>query len=259
MERSQKLLNAVGLYKNAINGGNIDVIDQYVGDRYTQHSTPVKDGRDGFREFFEDFLQRNPKRDIQIIRAIEEGQYVFLHAFQNLNDGKDQWVTMDFFDTDQNHKLIEHWDIIAEYSDKTPSGHTSVDGPTEVEDLDKTGENKALVQNMIRDVLMPGGNPYNIDQYISSETYIQHNRDVADGLEPFKALAINPGKPLVYDEIFLCVAQGNFVATLCRARWEGAPYAQADLFRVKDGMIVEHWDAAEAILPKEQWVNSGKF
>lgn len=36
------------------------------------------------------------------------------------------------------------------------------------------------------------------------------------------------------------VGQGNFVATLCKARWEGAPYAQADLFRVEDGLVVEH-------------------
>jgi predicted SnoaL-like aldol condensation-catalyzing enzyme len=55
------------------------------------------------------------------------------------------------------------------------------------------------------------------------------------------------------------VGQGNFVATLCRARWEDAPYAQADLFRIEDGLIVEHWDAAEPIGPETEWVNSGKF
>ena len=42
-------------------------------------------------------------------------------------------------------------------------------------------------------------------------------------------------------------------------RLEGAPYAQADLFRVEDRLVVEHWDAAEAIAPASEWVNSGKF
>ena len=259
IKKSAKLENAINLYKEAILKGDIDAGEKYVGDVYVQHSHPVKDGVDGFKEFFVDFLARNPKRDVKIVRAIEEGQYLFLHAHQILGDGETQWVTMDFFDTDGNGKIIEHWDVIAEYSGKTPSGHTSVDGATEVTDLDKTADNKALVQNMIKDVMMRNGNPSKIDEYISAEKYIQHNKEVADGLEHFKPLALDPKRPLYYQEIVLCVAQGNFVATLCKATWDDKPYAQTDLFRVENGKIVEHWDAAEAILPKEQWVNSGKF
>jgi hypothetical protein len=60
-------------------------------------------------------------------------------------------VILDFFDTDGDDRIVEHWDVIAEYSPETPSGHTSVDGPTEVIDLDSTGANKALVR-----VLPPG-------------------------------------------------------------------------------------------------------
>ena len=55
------------------------------------------------------------------------------------------------------------------------------------------------------------------------------------------------------------VGQGNFVATLCEAFWEGKPFAQVDLFRIEDGRIVEHWDNAEPVPPEDQWVNSGKF
>lgn len=89
--------------------------------------------------------------------------------------------------------------------------------------------------------------------------YIQHNREVADGLESFKSLAVDPNRPLNYDEIVLLVGQGNFVATLSRATWQGAPYAQADLFRIDNRLVVEHWDAAEPVGPQEEWVKSGKF
>ena len=78
-------------------------------------------------------------------------------------------------------------------------------------------------------------------------------------MEHFKALALMKDKPLVYTDIVLLVGQGNFVATLCKATWEGAPYAQVDLFRIEDGLIVEHWDAAEPVPPREEWANSGKF
>jgi predicted SnoaL-like aldol condensation-catalyzing enzyme len=260
----RKIANAIGLYMEGIRDGKIEeAIHKYTGDRYTQHNTHVKDGKEGFIEFFHDFIRRNPKRDIQIIRSLVDGDYVFCHAYQNLNNGQAQWVTMDFFLTDENDKLIEHWDTIAEYAPATPSGHTSIDGPAEVTDLDKTEANKALVRQLIQDVLMPGGDPSKIDQYISAETYIQHNPERPDGLEHFKKLAMMPNRPLHYHEIFLMVGQGNFVATLCKAHWDDGTlkqdYAQSDLFRIEHGKVVEHWDCAEAIPPKEEWVNSGKF
>lgn len=257
---SQKLENAKNLYMEGIRDGQArEAVTKYTGARYTQHSTGVRDGVEGFVEFFEPFIARNPNRDIQIIRAIEDGQYVFVHVYQSLNDGEAEWVTTDFFDTDEDGKIIEHWDVISAYSSETPSGHTSVDGPTEIVDLDKTEENKQLVRDLIRDVLMVGGNPENIDNYISAEQYIQHNAEVPDGLAHFKVLALAPNKPLIYEEIFLLVGQGNFVATLCKALWEGQPFAQVDLFRIEDGKIVEHWDNAEPVPPEEEWANSGKF
>ncbi|NNC93374.1 MAG: SnoaL-like domain-containing protein, partial [Acidimicrobiia bacterium] len=195
---NNKLANATALYMEGIRDGNArQAVEKYTGDRYTQHSTGVRDGVEGFVEFFEPFLKRNPERDIQVIRGWTDGQYVFVHAFQSLNGGESKWVTADFFDTDENDKILEHWDVIAAYADSTPSGHTSIDGPTEVTDLDRTEQNKALVRAMIEDVLMAGGNPANVDRYIA-EDYIQHNAEVPDGLGPFKALATAPDRPLWY-------------------------------------------------------------
>ncbi|MEM8925544.1 MAG: nuclear transport factor 2 family protein [Actinomycetota bacterium] len=253
-----KLDNATALYMEGIRDGNArQAVEKYTGDRYTQHSTGVRDGVEGFVEFFEPFIERNPDRDIRIVRSWEDGQYVFVHAYQNINNGEAEWVTTDFFDTDENDKIIEHWDIIAPYHGTMPSGRTSVDGPTEVTDLDKTEENKAVVRQLIEQVLM-GADPGRIDEFIA-EDYRQHNPDVPDGLAAFRELAMQPDPPLAYHEIVLMVGQGNFVATLCRASWEGAPYAQADIFRLENGKVAEHWDNVEPIGPEEEWVNSGKF
>ena len=258
----QKLNNAINLYLEGIRDGNYrEAVNKYTGATYIQHSTGVKDGKEGFIEFFKDFVKRNPKRDIQIIRGWEEGKYVFLHAYQNINDGQAEWVTTDFFRTDENDKILEHWDVIAPFKPQTPSGHTSVDGPTKVIDLDRTEENKALVRNLIEDALMPGGDPSKLPDYISTEKYIQHNAEVEDGLEHFQKLAMMPNRPLNYTEIVLMVGQGNFVATLCKANWTddkiNQDYAQVDIFRIENGKIVEHWDNVEKV--PEVNVNSGKF
>lgn len=45
-----------------------------------------------------------------IVRAFEDGNFVFLHVHQNLNDGQAQWVTTDIFRADEAGKLVEHWD-----------------------------------------------------------------------------------------------------------------------------------------------------
>ena len=103
-------------------GDQREAVAQYTGDRYTQHSTGVSDGDEGFVEFFEPFIGRNPHRDIRVVRAIEDGRHVFVHAYQSLNHGETQWVTMDFFDTDDDDKIIEHWDVIAPYSSVDPLG-----------------------------------------------------------------------------------------------------------------------------------------
>ncbi|MEL7424518.1 MAG: nuclear transport factor 2 family protein, partial [Bacteroidota bacterium] len=159
-----------------------------------------------------------------------------------------------------NDKIIEHWDVISAYTGSTPSGHTEVDGPTEVTDLDKTEENKALVRNLIQDALMVGGDPSRIPEYVAEE-YIQHNKEVPDGREYFLALATAPNRPLNYKRIVLLVGQGNFVATLCEANWNDGTlnqdYAQVDIFRIADGKVVERWDNVEPV--PENDVNGGKF
>ena len=88
---SCSLENARNLYLRGIRDGYIqEVHEHYMGETYTQHSTGVPEGKGGFQAFFEDFFRRNPKREIEIIRSFEDGCYVFMHVYQNLNDGKAQ-------------------------------------------------------------------------------------------------------------------------------------------------------------------------
>jgi predicted SnoaL-like aldol condensation-catalyzing enzyme len=257
-----RLDNAKALYLDGIRDGNyVEAINRYSGDRYTQHSTPVKDGREGFIEFFTDFLRRNPERDIEIVRGFEDGRYVFLHATQSLNGGESRWVTADIFDTDDQARMIEHWDIISEWVDETVSGHTQVDGPTEPTDLDRTEENKTLVTGFVNDVLQ-NGELHKLPDYISTRNFSQHNPQIGDGLEglvTFIESLSEQGHSMAYEEIHKVVGSGSLVAVLSKMNLAGADMAVIDLFRVDGGRIVEHWDVMEEILPADQWVNSGKF
>lgn len=258
----ERLNNAKALYLEAIRDGNAaEAIGKYSGASYKQHSTPVKDGQKGFIEFFAEFVERNPVRDVQIIRGFEDGRYVFLHVVQILNGGEFRYVTADIFDTDDDGKLIEHWDIISEMVVDAVPGHTQLDGPIEPTDIDKTEENKLLVRGFLHDVLKDG-DVDKLTDYVSTETYIQHSPQVADGLEglgAYIAELATQGQTLRYQDIHIVMGSGSFVAALSEARLGDSGLAIIDLFRVADGRIVEHWDVIEEITPEDTWVNSGKF
>jgi len=256
-EVNQKLANATGLYVEGIRDGRVrEAIGRFTGDRYTQHSTGVADGVEGFIAFFEPFIARNPVRDIQIVRSFVDGPYVFVHAYQDINNGDAKWVTTDLFDTDENDRIIEHWDVIAAYSEEpSANGHTQIDGPTEVVDEHLTEQNKALVASFVQDVLVHR-RIEKIGDYVDDD-YVQHSPQVPNGIEALRAFLEGPGEDMVYRDVFKIIGQGNFVMVYSQV-FLGRELAVFDLFRVENGMIVEHWDNREP-LPVGPQPNSGKF
>lgn len=253
-----RLERAHNLYLRGIRDGDVSVVAEYTGDVYIQHSAGVADGVDGFTTFFEDFLERNPDREIDLVRSFEDEDGVFVHAHQRLDGGDVQWVTMDWFRFDEHDRIVEHWDVIAPYSAANPSGRSSIDGPSEVVDTAHGPANAELATTTLRHLLMPGGDRQ-IGLSALAEDYIQHNPEVGDGRDQLTALLAADPDRLVYQRIHRVCAEGNFVAVLSEATFGGTAYAQGDLFRIEHAHIVEHWDVAEPIAPREEWANSGKF
>ncbi|MGH8606808.1 MAG: nuclear transport factor 2 family protein, partial [Gammaproteobacteria bacterium] len=147
------------------------------------------------------------------------------------------------------------------YVDDTVSGHSMIDGPSEITDLDSTSKNKNIVNEFLAEVL-GGGDPEKISDYVSTERYTQHSPKIADGVAGMVAFLhaqAKSGSPLRYEEIFKVIGQGNLVASLSKVSLGDKSLAVFDLFRLANGKIVEHWDAIEVIAPKERWANSGKF
>jgi len=258
---STKLTNAIGLYLDGIRDGHAAVaLEKYIGGKYTQHSTGVADGKEGFLEFFTPFLAAHPDRDFRIVRAFEDGQYAFVHVHQTLDGGATQWVTTDLFDTDANDKIVEHWDVISAFAGPNPSGHTQVDGSTEIGDLEKTEANKAIIAEFAR-VVLQAGELRRLAEFVSSAAFVQHSSQVGDGLAGLWRFWENEaaGRAIVFREVFRIVGSGNFVVTYSRVTIGSAKFALFDIFRLENGVIVEHWDNMEPIPPPEEARNSGKF
>lgn len=194
-------------------------------------------------------------------RVISEGNLVVLHnTYENAQAfGAETLVAFDVFRVEDG-KIAEHWDNLQVPGGPNPSGRSMVDGITEITDLDKTAANKAIVEAFVADVLQ-GGAPEKITEYISTDRYLQHNPNVADGLDglgaALQAMA-EAGMAMRYDETHLVVAEGNFVFTASEGAMGDTPTAFFDLFRLEDGKIVEHWDTVSEI-PSEMPHDNGKF
>ncbi len=253
----RKLAAATGLYLEGIRDGQPEsALSKYTGHRYTQHSTGVGDGKEGFMAFFTPFLEHNTSRDIRVVRAIVDGSYVFCHVFQSLNQGESQWVTMDMFDTDNNDRIIEHWDVIAAYQEQSISGADMVAGETSITDIASTDENKALVKEFTKQVLVQREHD-KVPNFVSADC-IQHNPQVVAGAVGLQS-ALNSGVMGEYEMLFKVIGQGNFAVSYSKVFQSSTDSAVFDVYRLAEGKIVEHWSLAEQILPREQWGNSGKF
>ena len=69
------------------------------------------------------------------------------------------------------------------------------------------------------------------------------------------------GLVMEYHKLHKVLGQGNYVLTLSEGVFgKGEPTAFYDLFRLEDGLIVEHWDVISTIPPQTEWKNTnGKF
>ena len=252
----QGLENVRKIYLEGIAGGNArEAVTKYTGHRYTQHSTGVGDGAEGFLAFFEPFVERNPKREIEIVRILEDGPWVFCNAYQSLNDGAARWVTMDMFYTDADGLILEHWDTIAPFAAETLSGEDMVRGTTEIDTSADTAANKALVLEFTKQVLQERGHD-KLDRFVADDI-VQHAATIAAGRQGLADWLANEAGH--YEMMFHLLGQGDFVVTYGKRRSGETDIAVFDVYRVLGGRIVEHWMNEEEISPREEWGNSGKF
>jgi len=89
-----------------------------------------------------------------------------------------------------------------------------------------------------------------VEQYIGG-TYTQHNPDTADGAEAFVTSMAETLRraPNLTAEIKRVVAEGDLVVIHNHITSGPADRGLAgfDLFRLRDGKIVEHWDARQPV------------
>ena len=257
MTNIQKALALINTFAT----GDTETAASLLAEGYIQHNLAYGTGRDAFVGSVVYLASAPVKTTVNNIRAFADGDKVFLQTVYNFAGAGEQ-VAFDIFRFDESGKIAEHWDNLAALAAPNPSGHTQTDGSMAITDLDKTEENRKLVECFLYDV-MQGNHPEKTPEYFDGDTYIQHNTGIADGLSglgtALAALA-EQGIQMIYTTVHQVLAQGNFVLAVSEGTFGGAPTAYYDLWRVENGKISEHWDVMETIAEKSTWQNrNGKF
>ena len=251
----------VGTFLGAVLKNDPETMRKLANADYIQHNPFLPTGLEPFIQMLP-VLQENGTT-AENIRMFQDGNYVFMHnIWRNAKPfGADEMVSFDIIRLDENGKVAEHWDAMTPLVKETVNGRTQTDGPTEIQDLDKTEANKALAKALVEDVLM-GKNPNKITDYISAETYHQHNPDIKDGLQGIVEAVeylTSQNNMFQYTKIHKVLGEGNFVLTVSEGQWNNTNNVFYDLFRIENGKVVEHWDVIQPIPTEGLANNNGMF
>lgn len=224
--------------------------------KYIQHNPQTHEGSEGLAALFKRLAMTSPR--VNVVRAFEDGDYVFAHTEYDFASRRIGFEVFRF----EDGFAVEHWDNIQSRAGPNPSGHTMVDGPTEITELDRTEANRDIARSFVEQVLI-ARHLEELDDYIDDAPFIQHNPDLPDGVAALRVAleATDGGTPVIgYTRNHRLLAEGNFVLSVCEGTRRGVHTSFYDLFRLADGRIVEHWDTIEAVPPREEWKNdNGKF
>jgi predicted SnoaL-like aldol condensation-catalyzing enzyme len=165
----------------------------------------------------------NPKKPF--MRFISEGNFVAVHS-QIEFMGKENAV-VDLYRI-ENGLISEHWDAVQEIVDYVPK----VVGTVELNNQEKSSVNKKIVEDFVKQVL--------IDKHFDKSTEF-----ISDNLDKSKF-------EIDYDNLHMhrLISEQNFVLTQLEVEIKGSRFVQYDIYRLSNGLIVEHWSVKQMIPEK---------
>lgn len=245
---------AVHVLKGVFERGDTSVVDRFVRTDYIQHNPLAPNGSQTLKNLAPGFHQQFPDAKYDVKRVIAEGDLVLVHSNVVATPGTRGNAVIDIFRF-QGGKIAEHWDVGQEVPATTANGNdmfstvssprTGRPGPEWL-----TAYNKKLVTDYVERVGVKK-DVSAVDAYVVAKGYQQHSPQFPNGSQDLKATltaSYQQFPDAVYD-IKRVIAEGDLVAV--HGHYTGAPgqrgQAILDLFRVRDGKIVEHWDVIQDV------------
>ena len=243
----------VRVLKGVFEDGDTAVVDRYVRPDYIQHNPLAPDGAETLKGLATAVSGQFPDAVYDIKRVISQGDLVLVHSNVVLTPGTRGSAVFDIFRF-QGGRIAEHWDVGQEVPESSANGNdmfstvsrprTAVPGPAWLTSYNEKLVTKAFDRLLVRKDLSA------LDRYWGPE-YHQHNPNIPDGVAGARAglggyFQQFPSLTVTRKRV---VAEGDLVAV--HSHYVNAPgergQAVIDLFRVRNGKIVEHWDVLQDV------------
>jgi len=258
---------AYDMWRTLVDGRDIEASRKYIDENYIQHNPVADTGFAGLVKYFTSLgpPQEIPERIQRPLVAILAERDLVAMAWVDLHEPSDaRPYTTTIFNMYRfkGGKIVEHWDHgtlpegMEPHNYVPPVINPDYENALVSSDV-QLAANKRLVYDMWRTVL----DAQQVDEapkYLA-QGYIQHNPLANTGLDGFmtffRAIAQpKPVQPTVANFINI-VAEGDKVIMATLVKYldsNGQPYVTTwfDMWRVKDGLLVEHWDTGSFELPQ---------
>lgn len=244
--------------------GDFDTFMAAAADPYIQHSPDLPDG---WKPVW-DLLQNRPEgfssKPIKWIGPngfLDNGSYLVMFREVDHGDGPSKKFDLLYFD--DAGLYAEHWDMAEAMADKTVSGHSETaaaaqftDNPVQYDQATEEAHRR-MIASMIN-LGWNGGELAKALNLYADQNYVQHNPHIGDGVKPLTDRA-NAGKlPQRCYDIKFILAQNDLVWVYSKITEKDAVNAVVDMFRVRDGKMVEHWDVSQTV-PDDMPHDNGMF
>ncbi|UUZ87209.1 ester cyclase [Paenibacillus sp. P26] len=194
-----------------------------------------------------------PEMHVIIERVIAEDDLVLLHTHAVLEPGTRGQAMVGIFRV-RDGKIVEHWEVMQPVPDSGVNGNDMFSTLTtpagQSPDLAvSTAASKQVALAMFDEVTVDR-DVTTFDRY-GADPFYQHNPQSPNGIAAAKeqftsAFAVNPDLSISLKRV---IAEGDYVAFHHHFQLNADDLGAAvvDIFRVRDGKVVEHWDVIQLV------------
>lgn len=234
---------------------DFDAFMATAADPYIQHSPDLSDGMKPVWDLLANRPAGFSNKQIQWMGEkgfMDNGNFLIMFREVDRGDGTGLSKIIDIMRFDDKGKYAEHWDIRQKLAEKTKSGNSEtgtaqkfLDNPVNYS-VKQEEKNKKRAIKYINHAWNNGKLPEALTEF-ADPNYIQHNPMIPNGTQPLIG-AFKSGKmgTHCYD-INYVFAQNDLVVVYSKLTEGDKIKAVVDIFRIRDGKMVEHWDIVQPV------------